>query len=160
MAMNKTLFLFFFFFCLLVVTVPMAKAQLGGIGGLLGLIRIQGTVFCSLNGNVTSLTNVTSSTPVFPNAQVQLQCGPENIVVSTTSTNLSGAFSMILDPLQFLLSTLVSDCRLSVTTPLSVCNATLPSVGGLLSSPLKLVGNTVTGLLSIINLAPLGFGLN
>lgn len=41
----------------------MVEAQLGIIGSLLGLIRIQGTVFCTANGNIG--INGTA-TPVFP----------------------------------------------------------------------------------------------
>ncbi|MBA0664828.1 hypothetical protein Goklo_004775 [Gossypium klotzschianum] len=54
--------------CLLVAAMafipPIAEAQLGGlISGLLGLIRIQGTVFCTVDGNMG--VNGTA-TPVFP----------------------------------------------------------------------------------------------
>lgn len=46
---------------------PLAQAQLGGLGGLLGpilgLLRIQGVLFCTPNGNVG--VNATA-TPVFP----------------------------------------------------------------------------------------------
>ncbi|XWS53598.1 hypothetical protein CRYUN_Cryun10bG0015100 [Craigia yunnanensis] len=98
------------FVCLLVAAMalvaPMAEAQLGGlIGGLLGLIKIQ-------------------------DALVQLQCGGN--VVSTT--NESGIFSILLDPLQFLLPSLLNNCSIAVKTPLSNCNSLLPSVGGLVSS--------------------------
>lgn len=45
------------------VTAPIAEAQFGLIGGILGLIRIQGTVFCTANGNMG--VNGTA-TPAFP----------------------------------------------------------------------------------------------
>ena len=56
------------FVCLLVAAMalaaPMAEAQLGGlISGLLGLIKIQGTLFCTVDGNIG--VNGTA-TPVFP----------------------------------------------------------------------------------------------
>ncbi|KAK6254485.1 hypothetical protein QQP08_014032 [Theobroma cacao] len=145
--------------CLLVAAMalaaPMAEAQLGGlISGLLGLIRIQGTVFCTMDGNMG--VNGTA-TPVFPNALVQLQCGAGNVVSSAT-TNGSGVFSILLDPLQFLLPSLLNNCNLAVKTPLSNCNATLPSVGGLISS-LQSLGSTLVGLLNIINIVPAGFRL-
>ncbi|KAK2990124.1 hypothetical protein RJ640_014793 [Escallonia rubra] len=130
-----------------------AEAQLGLIGGLLGLIRIQGTLFCTLNGNIG--INGTS-TPVFPNALVQLRCG--GTVVSAATTNGSGSFSIVLDPAQVLLSSILSSCNLVVNTPLSTCNATLPTVGSLLS-PLQLIGNTLVGLLNVANLIPAGFQL-
>jgi hypothetical protein len=46
-----------------ILAAPVAEAQLGLIGGLLGLIRIQGTLFCTANGNMGA--NGTA-TPVFP----------------------------------------------------------------------------------------------
>ncbi|XWS39017.1 hypothetical protein CRYUN_Cryun18bG0014000 [Craigia yunnanensis] len=146
------------FFCLLVAAMalaaPMAEAQLGGlISGLLGLIKIQGTLFCTVDGNMGVNG---SATPVFPNALVQLQCGGD--VVSSSTTNGSGIFSILLDPLQFLLPSLLNNCNIIVKTPLSNCNATLPSIGGLVSS-LQILGNTLVGLLSITNLGTTGFKL-
>ncbi|XP_059630441.1 phylloplanin-like [Cornus florida] len=149
MALKSVLFV-----CLLVATIaaPIANAQLGLIGSLLGLIRVQGTLFCTLNGAMG--VNGTA-TPVFPNALVQMQCGAGNVVASAT-TNGAGLFSILLDPLQFVLSSLLTNCKLVVNTPLSTCNVSLPSVGGL-QSALQLVGNTVQGLLSIANVIPAGF---
>ncbi|KAI8009559.1 hypothetical protein LOK49_LG06G03273 [Camellia lanceoleosa] len=100
MALKSLLLVFLLIVAL--TAVPMAEAQLGLISGLLGLIRIQGNVFCTANGNMG--VNGTS-TPVFPNAKVQLQCEAGNTVSSAT-TNNSGIFSMVLDPLQFVLSSL------------------------------------------------------
>ncbi|KAE8708798.1 Late embryoproteinsis abundant protein Lea5-D [Hibiscus syriacus] len=146
------------FVCVLVAAMalgaPMAEAQLGGlISGLLGLIKIQGTLFCSFDGNMGA--NGTA-TPVFPNALVQLQCGGS--VVSSSTTNGNGIFSILLDPMQFLVPSLLNNCNLAVKTPLSNCNASLPSVGALFSN-LQLVGNTLIGLLNITNIVPVGFGL-
>ncbi|XVF28294.1 hypothetical protein REPUB_Repub15cG0017700 [Reevesia pubescens] len=136
------------------LVIPMAEAQIGGlISGLLGLIKIQGTLFCTVDGNMGA--NGTA-TPVFPNALVQLQCGGN--VVSSSTTNGSGIFSILLNPLEFLLPSLLNNCNLAVKTPLSNCNASLPSVGGLVSS-LQLLGNTLVGLLNITNIVPAGFGL-
>ncbi|KAG2246461.1 hypothetical protein Bca52824_086089 [Brassica carinata] len=152
MLKNKRITFSLIFVCLVMVS-PMAKAQLGGLGGLLGggilgLINIQGVLRCSANGNV--------SAPAFVNAGVQLQCGGQNNVVSTSTTNSAGLFSMLVNPIQ--LSTLLSDCQVAVTTPLSTCNAALPT-GQLLSSSLALVGETVSGLLRVANLRPTGFTL-
>ncbi|KAJ0238461.1 hypothetical protein HA466_0240970 [Hirschfeldia incana] len=183
MVKNKRIIFSLIFVCLVMVS-PMAKAQLGGLlggggggggggvaglltglggllgngglggggvlGGILGLINIQGVLRCSANGNV--------SAPAFVNAGVQLQCGGQNNVVSTSTTNSAGLFSMQLNPIQLVLSTLLSDCQVAVTTPLSTCNAALPT-GQLLSSPLALVGETVSGLLRVANLRPTGFTL-
>ncbi|XP_047945099.1 phylloplanin-like [Salvia hispanica] len=140
------------------IALPLAQAQLVGLGGLLGpnfgLLRIQGVLFCTSNGNVG--VNATA-TPVFPNALVQLQCGGN--VVSTATTDGSGVFSILMDPVNLLLSTLLSGCRLAVNTPLASCNASLPSVGGLVSN-LQFIGNTVTGLMNVANLIPTGFQFN
>ncbi|KAF9619968.1 hypothetical protein IFM89_010584 [Coptis chinensis] len=148
-----------FFVSLLVVglATPLAKAQLGAglIGSLLGLIRIQGTVFCTTNGNISDNG---SATPVFPNALVQLQCGTGNVVAASGRTNSLGIFSILLDPLHFLLSPLLNNCKLVVNTPLSTCNSAM-GVDGILSSPLQLIENTVSGLLTIINIIPLRFNL-
>uniref|UniRef100_A0A2N9H7J4 Phylloplanin n=1 Tax=Fagus sylvatica TaxID=28930 RepID=A0A2N9H7J4_FAGSY len=143
---------FFLFVSLMVAAFAIPIAGAGLISGLLGLTRIQGTLFCTLNGNIGA--NGTS-TPVFPNALVQLQCGAGNVVSSAT-TNGSGVFSILLDPLQYVLSSLLTDCNLVVNTPLSSCNAKLPSVGGLLSS-LQFIGNTLIGLLNVANIIPTGF---
>ncbi|KAJ4870565.1 Pollen Ole e 1 allergen and extensin family protein [Raphanus sativus] len=91
-------------------------------------------------------------------AGVQLQCGGQNNVVSTATTNGAGLFSMLVNPIQLVLSQLLSDCQVAVTTPLATCNAALPT-GQLLSSPLALVGETVSGLLRVANLRPTGFTL-
>lgn len=60
------------FVCLLVaavaVVVPIAQGQInfGGLfAPLLGLFRVQGTVFCSANGGATVGTNGTILTPAF-----------------------------------------------------------------------------------------------
>ncbi|KAI6693030.1 hypothetical protein NL676_020740 [Syzygium grande] len=153
----KSLFLMSLIVGVLVVGAPMAQAQLGGLGGLigslLGLIRINGIVPCLLS-STTSLINGTI--PVFPNAVVQLKCGGN--VVSSATTNQNGVFSILLDPLQYILSTVLNTCQLEVPTPLSSCNSSLP-ITGVLQSALQFVGNTLQGLLSIANIVPTGFNL-
>ena len=49
-----------------------------------------------------------------------------------------------LNPLEVLLQMLLSNCNLVVNTPLSSCNANLPSVESL-ASPLHYIGSTVLG---------------
>ncbi|KAM3707758.1 phylloplanin-like [Castanea sativa] len=145
MALKSVLFI-----SLMVAALAVPIAGAGLISGLLGLINIQGTLFCSLNGSANA-----TATPVFPNALVQLQCGAGNVAASAT-TNSAGIFSIPLNPLQVLLQTLLSNCNLVVNTPLSSCNANLPSVESL-ASPLQYVGNTVLGLLNVANIIPAGF---
>lgn len=127
----------------------MVEAQLVTIDNLLSLIKIQGTVFCTANGNIG--INATA-TPIFPNASVQLRCENGNIV-STTTTNNMGIFSILLNPLEFLVSMITKRCNVVVTTPLSNCNATLPSIGGLLSS-MDFAGRTMEGLINMLNVVP------
>ncbi|XP_019096695.1 PREDICTED: phylloplanin-like [Camelina sativa] len=166
---NKRMIFSLILVCLIVVS-PVAEAQLGlggivgglgGLGGLVGgivggllnLVNVNGVIFCSLNGALNG-----TSTPVFANAGVQLQCGRQNRVVSTATTNAAGLFSLPTNAIQMLLSTLLSDCRVVVTTPLSTCNAELPSVGSLVSR-LTMIGSSVSGLLSIVDIIPAGFNL-
>ncbi|KAL1191902.1 Phylloplanin [Cardamine amara subsp. amara] len=142
MLKNKHVTFSLILFCLAVVS-PMAKAQLGG----LNIITITGAVFCTVNATVNG-----TSAPPFPGATVQLQCGPANAVVTTAITNLNGVFTILTtQPL----ATLLSTCRLVVTTPLASCNATLPNVN--LTSTLTLVGSLITGLINLIIVVPTGF---
>ncbi|KAG7991297.1 hypothetical protein I3843_02G068300 [Carya illinoinensis] len=132
------------------VAAPIAVAQTGILDNPLSVIRIQGTVFCSINATLNG-----TASPVFPNALVQLRCRSGN-VVSISTTNRLGVFGILVLPIQISLPSLLSDCNLIVTTPLVRCNATLPSVG-VLRSPLQSVVNTTVGLLRVFNVAPTGF---
>ncbi|KAJ6794475.1 phylloplanin [Iris pallida] len=129
---------------------PVAQAQLLGLGKL----NISGTVHCSVNASSATTASV------FPNASVQLQCGSD--VVASTTTDSNGAFDLSLNFVTSLLSTILGGCTLVVTTPLSTCDASLPSVG-ILQSALQLLGGVVglvDGLLgSITSLIPTGFSL-
>ncbi|MFS7926725.1 putative phylloplanin [Helianthus anomalus] len=148
MAMKSTLLV-----TLLVVVLVASQAE-AQLGGLLGLFNIGGTIFCSANGN--TITNATTATPPFANALVQVSCGGN--VISSALTNGAGVFSIVLNPLQFLLTNLLSNCNVVVASPLSSCNTNLPSTG-ILQAPLQLVGTVVRGLLSIVNIIPGTFQL-
>nr|XP_043630595.1 phylloplanin-like [Erigeron canadensis] len=143
-------------FIIILFVVVLAAPQLADaqLSGLLGLININGTIFCSLNGNI--VPNAATPTIPFANALVQVSCGGN--VLSSAITNSAGIFSIILDPLQSLLGGLLSSCNVVVATPLATCNASLPAVG-VLQSPLQLVGTTLRGLLRIVNLVPVLFQL-
>ncbi|MFS7924379.1 putative phylloplanin [Helianthus anomalus] len=80
-------------------------------------------------------------------ATVQLSCGGGNVIASTT-TNESGGFSF-LARLQAILTTVLASCKVDVVTPLSACNATLPTTIPSLEAPLRLVGITLNGTLLI-----------
>nr|GEZ47260.1 pollen Ole e 1 allergen and extensin family protein [Tanacetum cinerariifolium] len=84
-------------------------------------------------------------------ALVQVTCGGN--VVASGLTNAAGIFNILLNPLQFLLTSVLSSCQLVVATPLATCNASLPA-GAILQAPLQFVGNTVLGLLNVVNLIP------
>ncbi|XP_009352340.2 LOW QUALITY PROTEIN: phylloplanin-like [Pyrus x bretschneideri] len=131
------------------VVIPLAQSQI--IPALLSVIRIDGILYCTVNGNVGP--GGPNATPVFANATVQLQCDSGNNVVSTVTTTGSGVLSILLDSINYLLSSLLSTCRLVVTTPLASCNVNL-SPTGILTSALQFVGNTV------VNVAPVGFVLH
>ncbi|CAL9103060.1 unnamed protein product, partial [Musa acuminata var. zebrina] len=122
------------------VIAPVAIAQLGNI-------IVSGTVPCS-----TSTTTVTAATPVFPNATVLLQCGSN--VISSAITNSNGVFTMLVNPVDSLL-TLLNSCKLVIPTPLSTCNTSLPSTG-ILQSSLQLLSRGLLGgiLGGILNFVP------
>ncbi|RDX76865.1 hypothetical protein CR513_43097, partial [Mucuna pruriens] len=137
-----------------VMAIPQGKAELGlgVLSGLLGLINIEGTVFCTYKDNM-SLKGV--AIPVFPNAKVQVVCGGKEY--SNGATDDDGTFSIKMDPLLLDLSSLLSDCNIVVVTPLSNCNANLPSAGVLIST-LNFVGITRLATRTIIaNITPSGF---
>ncbi|CAI9291438.1 unnamed protein product [Lactuca saligna] len=141
----------------LLVATSQAEAQILGIpglSGLLGIININGTIFCSTNGNI--IPNVATPTPPFSNALVQVTCGGN--VIASAITNGLGGFNIVLNPLQFLLTSILSSCNVVVASPLSSCNSSLPSTG-FLQAPLLLFGNTVRGLLSVVTLIPSLFQL-
>ncbi|VVA37446.1 phylloplanin [Prunus dulcis] len=54
-------------------------------------------------------------------------CGPVNTTIALARTIKNGVFSILLDPLTSSAGpgSLISSCRLVLTTPLSSCNATL-----------------------------------
>ncbi|XP_057466841.1 phylloplanin-like [Actinidia eriantha] len=150
MAIKSFLVLVCCFLIIAAMAAPVAKAQ----DESLDLIRIQGAIYCTANGSIGVNG---SATPVFPNARVQLQFGIGNVVSSST-TNASGRFSIILNRPQMPLSTLLSNFNIIVATPLSSCNTSLSFAGGLIST-LQFVGSTVLSCVpvNISNLMPVGF---
>ncbi|KAG7026315.1 hypothetical protein SDJN02_12816 [Cucurbita argyrosperma subsp. argyrosperma] len=131
---------------------PLSSCQFDLIRTLLGLTHIQGTLYCTLNGNMI----YGLLTPTFPNAAVEMHCGAGGTVISSVKSDATGRFSMLLDAPQLLLSFLLNNCSLVVTTPLVNCNGAMPSFGAL-ASPLQLIGNTFLGLFNITNIIPVGF---
>ncbi|XP_043708239.1 phylloplanin-like [Telopea speciosissima] len=137
------------------LAIPPAEAQLGGLRNLLGFTRIQGTVYCTANGNIGVNGAATTVFSIkYSNAPVQLQCRGRNVVSSTT-TNSSGSFSMKLGATESLLLSLLSNCNIVVNAAPVTCNATLPA-GGILQSGLNLVSGVLGGL-GISDLIPAGF---
>ncbi|KAH9683497.1 pollen ole e 1 allergen and extensin family protein [Citrus sinensis] len=85
-------------------TAPIAEAQFGLIGGILGLIRIQGTVFCTANGNMG--VNGTA-TPAFPMV---------NTPLASCNAKLPAAGGLI-SSLQFIGNTLLGLLNVANTIP-------------------------------------------
>ncbi|KAK7303776.1 hypothetical protein RJT34_14692 [Clitoria ternatea] len=142
---------FIAFLLIAAMAIPQAKPQLGLLRDLLGSVNIQGTVFCTFKDNVAIDA---TTTPVFPNAQVELMCGEK--VFSSATTGGDGKFSIMMNPLVLDLSSIVTGCNLVVDTPLSKCNSKLPSAGGLIST-LQFVGVNRVGTQTITNIIPSGF---
>ncbi|CAN6206458.1 unnamed protein product [Urochloa humidicola] len=117
--------------------------------GKLGRLVITGVVPC----NTGSLIDIATS-PVFPNADVELRCAGKVVAGATTNTN--GSFAMELD-MTSALAAFIGGCTLAVDTPLVKCNADLTDVGTLVSylqGPLtRLIGG-------IFHLFPAGFSFH
>ncbi|XVF62570.1 hypothetical protein PTKIN_Ptkin09bG0019000 [Pterospermum kingtungense] len=83
MALKTLMFVCFLVAATMALVAPVAEAQLGGlITGLLGLIKIQGTVFCSVDGNMG--VNGTA-TPVFP---ISSACTAQQLQLSSQNSPL------------------------------------------------------------------------
>ncbi|XP_047325751.1 phylloplanin-like [Impatiens glandulifera] len=141
MASKSPLFILFFTIITMVMTVQMTDAQLFGQN-----LNITGSVFCSLNG---SSGVVNASVPPFPNATVQLECGSGNVLASTT-TNSAGSFSIIVSLITYVVN-IFSGCKIVVPTPLSSCNASLPSTGSLFSPLQKIGPDNFNRILNVTN---------
>ncbi|XP_076914459.1 phylloplanin-like [Bidens hawaiensis] len=121
------------------------------------VVNVVGNVSCTVNGNV--VVNGTIPIPPFPNALVTLSCNGTVRDVGITSTN--GTFSILASTTNLTnnITALLRDCRAVVATPLSICNATLPSTGTL-QAPLQNLGNTlIETLVNVTNIAALPFQL-
>lgn len=87
-------------------------------------------------------------------AHVQLLCGGKEI--SNGGTDADGNFTIKTDPLLLDLSSFLTGCNVVVATPLFNCNASLPSVGSLISN-LEFAGINRIGTQTITNITPSGF---
>ncbi|KAJ0537864.1 putative phylloplanin [Helianthus annuus] len=112
--------------------------------GIVRTLNVSGILSCSVNVTV----NATNPPPPFANATVQLVCG--GIVVASNTTNASGAFNMVVNQAIVSLTNILSSCILRVPTPLSTCNATLPS-SGTLQAPLVFLRNIAGGIVDILS---------
>ncbi|KAL0717330.1 hypothetical protein Bca4012_066652 [Brassica carinata] len=137
---NKNLAFSLILMCLIVVS-PVANAQVGVVLGGTNVVNVQGLVTCSINGSVS--TNATVIPPF-----------------AVTTTGANGVFSFPSNTiLPISLSTLLaSGCRVIVTTPLSRCNASLPT-NGLLTAPINLAGTTINRGITILQFVNGLFGL-
>ncbi|XP_074382295.1 phylloplanin-like [Apium graveolens] len=114
-----------------------------------GIIIASGIVSCVIN---TTLPMNGTMPPPFPNASVELRCGITTL--ANTTTNAQGGFTLIVRSVLSLLTDILSgQCRVVVTTPLSNCNAALPSVGNLEATVTGIVSSLSNGV-SIASLLP------
>ncbi|KAL6293451.1 hypothetical protein ACE6H2_001593 [Prunus campanulata] len=143
--------------CLLVAAVAVTKAEPNideDPRSLVAAFYIQGTVFCTTDGNSGDAADP-FLTPTFPNATVELQCGPANTTIALVRTIKNGVFSILLDPLTSSAGPLISSCRLVLTTPLSSCNATLSTQP--FSSALQVIRPTQPHKVYLFNVFPVRF---
>ncbi|KZV17373.1 Phylloplanin precursor [Dorcoceras hygrometricum] len=124
----------------------------------IGIIHVNGTLYCTTNGNITGGPNA-SPTPVFANAALQVACEADVVALAPVNgtTNSNGAYLVVMIPLRnATINSIVSNCRLFVLTPLSSCDSALPARG--LLSNLRFV-KTVFGFLPLTYMAAAGFSL-
>ncbi|XP_051120493.1 uncharacterized protein LOC127244151 [Andrographis paniculata] len=128
-----------------------------------GIVHVNGTLFCSCNGNETSNTPPpsSSSSPPFHNAKVRVQCTADVIAnerAPSDVTKSNGAYLVVLVPRpNAAVSSILSACKIFVLTPLASCHPSLPQAG--LVSSLKYVETVPFGSLYITYLAASGFTL-
>ncbi|KAJ0945532.1 putative phylloplanin [Helianthus annuus] len=133
---------------LVLVLIAAQADEAQGLGTITAAVNISGIVTCSVNGSANA--------PPFPNALVELSCGGN--VIASAVTNAQGVFNITVNPLRVTLNNLLSSCRIIVATPLSNCNATLPTAGTL-QSALQVAGTFIRGILNNVNLVPIRFRL-
>ncbi|KAL2511059.1 Pollen Ole e 1 allergen and extensin family protein [Abeliophyllum distichum] len=139
---------------LILVSVAIMATSFAQAQNPLGIIHVNGTLYCNINGGANG-----PATPVFPNASVQLQCQPADLVFTlNVTTNAAGRYDVIAFPGNATLNAILSSCNLVVNTSLSNCNANLPSVGRL-TSPLQFVKTIPIGFLRATYLIVTGFQL-
>ncbi|KAG8363104.1 hypothetical protein BUALT_BualtUnG0004000 [Buddleja alternifolia] len=100
----------------------------------LGLVHVNGTLYCTPNGSSGANGN---TTPVFPNAVVRVTCATYVVAnsPSNAATTTTGEYRVVLIPRpDATVASIVSNCRIFVPTPLSNCNPVLPSSAGLVSN--------------------------
>ncbi|KAF3949477.1 hypothetical protein CMV_024653 [Castanea mollissima] len=131
---------------------PISEAE-PGLGSIVfDLIHIRGTLYCTVN---SSMGANGTATPVFPNAEVLLSCGARGHVVASGYTNATGRFLISMDPQQYFVPILLKSCKLVIISPFDQC---IPkSTVGRLVSPLKYIGKTVFGDITVANIIPNGF---
>ncbi|GER33205.1 pollen Ole e 1 allergen and extensin family protein [Striga asiatica] len=119
---TKTILIFLF---VTIISTSTIEAQANPPSRLIGIIHVNGTLYCSTNG-------ANNSSPFFPNATVQVACTVDVIANSPSNmtTDSNGAYRVVLIPRpNATISSIVSNCRVFVLTPLSSCNRAMPSNG-------------------------------
>ncbi|KAI3450737.1 hypothetical protein Pfo_007402 [Paulownia fortunei] len=142
----KTLLIFLF---VAIMAISIAEAQ-----SPVGIVHVNGTLYCTANGSPGANGN---ATPVFPSKLLARQMLVANAPANAT-TNAGGVYRVVLIPRpNATVDSIVSNCRLSVLTPLSNCNPTLPSAG--LVSNLRFVRTVPVSFLRITYMVAAGFTL-
>ncbi|KGN57122.1 phylloplanin [Cucumis sativus] len=131
----------------------MAEAQIGNVRGLPPLMKVEGTVYCTADGNIGNI-DLAYPIPFFTDARVEILGFLFGRALPPSVTDDSGSFSMYFRSTS--LSSVLTDSTIMVSTPLSNCNSTLPSTG-FLSSTLEYNGTVVEDGNTIMTLVPKRF---
>ncbi|XP_073270448.1 phylloplanin-like [Primulina huaijiensis] len=143
---------------LIFLSVAILATCLADAQSSIGIILVNGTLYCTTNGNITA-GSTAGATPVFANAALQVACTADVLALAPINgtTNSNGVYSLVLFPRpNATISSIISNCRLFVLTPLSSCNVVLPATG--LVSNLLFI-KTVVGFLRFTYMAAAGFTL-
>ncbi|KAL7127088.1 hypothetical protein ABFS83_14G231200 [Erythranthe nasuta] len=144
----------------LIIVATIATTSFADAKSQAGIVQVNGTLYCSPNGNPTNNGN---TPPIFPNAILQVACTGDVIVPGpnkgTTDSDGVYSFYLVPRPINATVKSIVASCRLFVRTPLSKCSPALPKAG--LVSNLKYVKTVQVGFfpISITYMVAAGFSL-
>ncbi|CAN6851725.1 unnamed protein product [Brassica oleracea] len=108
----------------------------------IGAVRVNGVLFCSLDGNLRG------NSPPLSGAIVQLSCAGSQTNLSQALTNPAGAFVVLVRILDTILFD-PSSCFVRVNLPVATCSVFPPD--GALTASINLVNIVQTAILNIAN---------